>query len=159
MKEVLDYLTAIGTFGAFITAAAIFWWSSKNALQDRRQKQAILFDVWLAKVTRYAGAHVATFDVSNHSDQAIRDLLVVISDGNVNWRTGLAVVQPTVRGRYLELPSPHINNNPETAKMNEIQLHSLYASRVEVTFTDSAGRRWRRYESELTEISRDYKKS
>jgi hypothetical protein len=144
VNELLEWLTAIGTFGAFVTAALIFWRSSANASRDRRQTQAVLFDVWLGKVSKYAGTHVVTFDVSNHSDQAIRDLLVVVGIGDANWRTGLAVVQPTERGRYLELPSPHINNTPETAGMNEVQLYALYAPNMEIRFTDTAGRRWKR---------------
>jgi|GEM_PF-5260100 len=110
MNEALDYLTVIGTFGAFLTAVGIFWWSSVNSSQDRRQTQAVLFDVWLARVTKQTGIHVAVFNVSNHSDQAIRDLTVEIN--NAQSRNELAVVQPTFRGLYLDLIGPNIVDTP-----------------------------------------------
>jgi hypothetical protein len=80
MKEFLDWLTAVGTAGAFVVAAAIFVTSTRAARKDRRQAQAVLVDAWIKSVKKDDGTnkHLVIFEVSNHSDQAIRQLSIDI---------------------------------------------------------------------------------
>jgi hypothetical protein len=150
MSEFLEWLTAVGTAGAFVVAAVIFFTSTRAATLDRRQAQAVLVDAWIKSVTKYAEMHTLNCEVSNHSDQAIRDVNIVINDDQLpmGWIETISVVPPTVRGEFLKV-SIQIPTTTEKAPMSELLLQGLY--RMTMSFRDRAGRTWIRSEGKLVE--------
>lgn len=135
MSEFLDWLTAVGTSGAFVVAAVIFFTSTRSATKDRRQAQAVLVDAWVIRVVKYADMHIVTLQVSNHSDQAVRVVNIQIYDDQLEWSATVQVVPPTVRGDFFEVPI-QVPTTTDRAAMNELQLQGLY--RMNLSFVDSA---------------------
>lgn len=150
---VLNYLTAIGTAGAFVVAVVIFWTSTRAAKLDRRKSQAVLVDAWIKTVRKDSESHRVIFEVSNHSDQAIRQLNIQISTNisEIGRLLTRAIVPPTVRGVYLSLQSDPIPTSTAMADLDEDMIRGFY--RIDITFVDTAGRRWNRnFQGRLTEL-------
>jgi hypothetical protein len=143
---VLDYVTAIGAAGAFVVATAIFFTSTRSAKLDRRQAQAVLVDAWIksAEKNTSTNKHRVIFEVSNHSDQAIRQLFVEIysNDGPPLMPYVKAVVPPTVRGEYAAFQTNDIDTPVALRSLDADAIRGIY--KLNFTFVDTAGRKWTR---------------
>ena len=153
MNEFFNGVTAFGTAGSFIAAVCIYGFSTRATRQDRRQSQAVLVDAWVKSVQKYDNGHQVNFEISNHSDQAVRLLNIRIYDGEMGFITTVQVVPPTQRGEFLKVASELIPNTAEKQAMNADKLQGLYS--MTITFVDSAGRRWGRSQGKLTESRKD----
>ena len=156
VKLVLDYVTAIGTAGAFVVATVIFFTSTRAAKLDRRQAQAVLVDAWIksAEKNTSTNKHRVIFEVSNHSDQAIRQLFIEIysNDGPPLMPYVKAVVPPTVRGEYAAFQTSDIDTPVALRTLAADVIRGIY--KLNFTFVDTGGRKWtRNFQGKLVETT------
>lgn len=148
--NVPEWFAAVGTVGALSFAAWAYW-------RDQRERQARLFDAWVARASWDAGAQMTNPDgsvqagdglqlviaLSNVSGQAVRGVDVRLVFLDFGERTiGCGVIPPTQPGGAIEklhgwgLPTGTSQRYPESVVLGGIKISS--------SFTDAAGNRWHR---------------
>lgn len=149
--DVAQILTAIGTVGSLVTAVAIFSYASSQTRSARRESQAVKIDGWIDSVIVTGTSHQVKFSISNASDLAARQFYFELSTnaGPVGILLTKPVVPPTAPPNFLKLLSNPIPTPASMTTFDPDTIRGFY--RLEIRFTDSAGRMWRRnFQGRLT---------
>jgi len=139
-----QWLSAIGTIGAFAVALILFAiqiWDRRSEVRDRRVEQARLVSAWLSDILR--------------ENEAQPELVVLVRNGSTEPVYGVLVqVGVGVRGtfvRTLNVLGPN--------EMRELRIvvpgYLKFLPEPDIAFKDAAGRQWvRRGSGEMRQLKR-----
>src|SRR6202035_578490 len=158
LGPVASWVAAIGTVGAFVFAALVYWWDLRRRRDGLRKSQAISFDAWIIDAQirpnedtdLFPGQLFLGVDVGfyNASQQAIRDVNVGMRYREESFGSfPVGVIPPATQGK------------PETRAFKSFALSEDLLTEIgplgrimeiETWFTDAAGNRWtRKHKGEL----------
>lgn len=153
--DVPEWIAAVGTAGAFIFAAIVFWYDLRSRRREDRKAQARLVDAWVteARVGYFdkggtQRATYATFAIVNASAQAVRNVALTAEVSDMTaFMEYRDVVPPTG-----DQPVVVKTIDPLTALDDALvpvledysDLPSLLTNTLTLTFVDAAGNSWSR---------------
>lgn len=147
MVDLRDWITAVGTGGAFALAALIYANDRRSTRKEVREKQARLVDAWVTNVRWEEGENsrlcvVVAF--SNDSAESARAAGVSIAFDDIapGQLFSVGVLPPTMRGSPLRKECwlhPPANIHPDWQRQ-----HIIGIIRLKLSFIDTAGVWWDR---------------
>lgn len=134
-----DWVSAIGTGGALFVSLFFIVRDQRRAREEARAAQARQVVTWPTLITSQSdGRHDIQGQVSNASPEPIFDLRISIEgDSSVSstW------------------PDPGLPDLLAPQSSAQFKIFDSAGTRLELSFTDAAGRHWQRKNGELTETA------
>lgn len=147
---VTDWLTAVGTVGAFLAAVIIYGTDRWVTHRERREAQARVVDAWVARADWQTDAEGILFVktivcISNDSAQSVRsaDVGFAYDDRSTQILFNIGTVPPTAHGgpvrKECQLPPP-----PGATPPSWTSAHLIGTIRLSLSFRDTTGLWWDR---------------
>jgi hypothetical protein len=160
-----DWLAAIGTLAAFGVALRLLakeLAARREQEEDRRSSQARLVSAWPTDPQVEGGRLRVTVVVKNGSDEPVYQVHAVLVPPDSPWaedpEAGAGQVPAAEIGRMM-LP-PGQKEEGRFPMIMSILHTGIGPGPVGISFTDAAGRRWKRYpDGRLVELNRPLRRS